>query len=104
MSASGRQVEATERPVDLHRLSRLESLRKAPGVVAQGLDLEGDAAVSAIGAGDRERMGARHTVEGGKGDLAGTMPAPAAVRPVADLGMPAPGVRTDPTTPPTRRR
>ena len=73
------QIEATVGPFDRHRLPRLQPLGQAAGVVAERLDLEGDAAVAAVGAGDGEGMRPFAAVEGDEGELAGAMAAPAAI-------------------------
>jgi hypothetical protein len=85
-SARLRQIEASIGAFDLHGPTRLQALREAAGVVAQGLDLEAHPTVAAVGAGDREGMRTLQAIEGREGELPRPVSAPALVEPADHLG------------------
>src|SRR5690606_38877894 len=78
--------EAAVGAFDGHRLADRDPAGELAGVVAQGLDLEGEAAVAVVGAGDGEGVRALEALEADEGELPGLVSAPGAVEPADDLG------------------
>jgi len=71
------EIETPVGAFDGDWLSVVQALAETAGVVAECLDLEGDATIPPVCTGNGERMGTLKRLEGGKGKLAGFVAFPA---------------------------